>query len=107
MIAAEIQLRDEQLTSAGHDPECAAFDDKECSCEVAQSGPVMRAGKLDHVLSVARQPGSVTLTGASAAAFQRYRAATVRLQQAQLEMKDASAEFNAAHQAFADAIAAG
>lgn len=102
MTPAELQQLDERLTAEGHDPECAAYDDRECSCGVASGVVPVRKPKR---VTPPVDPDAITLTGPAAQAYRRYQAASRRLLLAQAEMKTASEEFTAAHQAFADASA--
>lgn len=108
MIPAELQQRDEELTAAGHDPECAAFDDRECSCEIGQPAPkITKVGRMKHpaVQFVDPAQPSITLVGPEALAFERYQAASRDLLLKQAAYKQAGDEFTAAHQAFADLVA--
>lgn len=104
-MTPEQQQRDEALTAAGHDPECAAYRDEACDCQ--PSNPSFgRATKVPQQYP-ARLPGEVTLSGARAAAYLRYQAAAKALKVTQTAHKAAEREYQEAHQAFADATADG
>lgn len=110
MIAAEIQQRDEALTAAGHDPECAAFDDRECSCGVQTFGQtiVARNGKPPRSLAMneigpmrVASPDSVVLEGDHARAYRRWTEAMRALGAAKTAFASAGQEAQAAHEALA------
>lgn len=103
MIAAEIQQRDEALTAAGHDPECAAFDDRECSCGVpVPTTKLVKRAKLD-VGGISGIPlrDQVVLEGDHARAYRRWTEAMRALGQAKAAFASAGQEAQAAHEALA------
>jgi hypothetical protein len=75
---ADISLREQELDSAGHADDCAAYDDKECSCGIG-AGPVApdysrirktpRTGPSPRVIPIA---DSVVLEGQHAAAYREW-----------------------------------
>lgn len=105
MIAAEIQQRDEALTAAGHDPECAAFDDRECSCGVPAPQPdwasVRKAKKAQSGPYVTALADQVILEGDHARAYRRWTEAMRALGQAKAAFASAGQEAQAAHEALA------
>lgn len=109
MTAAELQVLDEQLTAAGHDSECSAYEPgKECSCGRFPGVPPQCAGiaaSLQTSFGPLPTSGVIQLVGPVAAAYLRYKASSKALLVAQAAYKAAGDEFSAAHQAFADASA--
>lgn len=104
MIAAEIQQRDEALTAAGHDPECAAFDDRECSCGVPvpqQDWATVRKAKKTGAPYVAALADQIILEGDHARAYRRWTEAMRALGQAKAAFASAGQEAQAAHEALA------
>lgn len=108
MIADEIQQRDEALTAQGHDPECAAFDDRDCSCEIGGVEPAMRppARQPRRATSMPAEP-AVTLVGLAALALAEYQGAAKELKATAAAHQRAQERYQRAHQAFADAMADG
>lgn len=109
MIAAEIQQRDEALTAAGHDPECAAFDDRECSCGTGGFDR-MKAVFSKHIdaRNAGRVPtpvglltDQVILEGDHARAYRRWTDAMRALGAAKTAYAAAGIEAQAAHEALA------
>jgi hypothetical protein len=75
---ADISLREQELDSAGHADDCAAYDDKECSCGIGSgsSAPdysrirkAPRTGPSPRVIPIA---DSVLLEGPHAAAYREW-----------------------------------
>lgn len=107
MIAAEIQQRDEVLTAAGHDPECAAFDDRECSCGTGGDRPLAQTIRAKNfharpiVLAGSTDPGAIILEGDHARAYRRWTEAMRALGAAKTAYAAAGIEVQAAHEALA------
>lgn len=109
MIAAEIQQRDEALTAAGHDPECAAFDDRECSCgtggaDARSFASIAKARKAPggaYACFAAPLTDQVILEGDHARAYRRWTDAMRALGAAKTAYAAAGIEAQAAHEALA------
>jgi hypothetical protein len=94
--AAAIQLLDEQLTAAGHDSECAAYEPgKECSCGVGDRvGTIVKARSRGDARP---EPDSGTvLTGDADVTYRRMLEAGKRAREAQQAVAAANQEFQAA-----------
>ncbi len=111
-ISPEQQRLDEALAEAGHDPECAVFDGRECNgpplCEglpvgMQTSAPRPRPNLLSPVPPAV--DGHTVLAGAKHEAFVAWNAARERLQGLQSAYDAAQKAYMQAHQRFADEMA--
>jgi hypothetical protein len=68
---ADISLREQELDSAGHADDCAAYDDKECSCGVASTTAITRPIRKKTMAPLAA-PDAVILEGPHAAAYREW-----------------------------------
>jgi hypothetical protein len=81
---ADISLREQELDSAGHADDCAAYDDKECSCGVgagtsAVPHPIRKAPRTGPSPRIIPIADSVILEGQHAAAYREWVAAMQEL----------------------------
>ena len=105
---AEISLREQQLDSEGHDSECAAYDDRDCSCHLsgvlqADARPLRKTRRAEPgkqwVTPIGAVP-AVELTGRHAEAYAELCAAHRELATAKQMFAAASQRAQGAYEAF-------
>lgn len=104
---AEISLREQQLDSDGHDPECAAYEDRDCSCHLsgapqAVTRPVRKSRRAEpgKPWVAPFDPNGVVLAGRHAEAYAELCAAHRELATAKQMFAAASQRAQGAYEAF-------